>query len=70
MHARNLQQLFRIAKDFFAPDTFENFEVTAEDFRRASTVRSKIIRAIEIIRVIKLIFNVVLGNKYLSSHDL
>ena len=34
------------------------------------TVGSKIIRALEIGRVKKLIFNAILWNKYLSSHDL
>ena len=35
-----------------------------------STVDSKIIRALEISRVKKLISNAVLRNKYLSSHEL
>ena len=35
-----------------------------------STVDSKIIRALEIVRVKKLILNAVLGKKYLSNHNL
>ena len=38
--------------------------------RISTTVGSKIIRALEIVRVKKFIFNAVLSNKYLSSHDL
>ena len=34
------------------------------------TVDSKIVRALEVIRVKKFILNAVLWNKYMSSHDL
>ena len=44
--------------------------VKPKDHDLTNTVGSKIIRALEIIRVKKLIHNIVLRNKYLSSHDL
>ena len=46
-----------------------NFYLKWKSRSQKATVGRKIIRVLEIIRVKKLIPNVVLWNKYLSSHD-